>query len=170
MIKRKSQASIEYLTTYAWAFIIIIVITGAISYLGLLDFGKFLPQTCKFSNQFPCLDFNLNADGNVRVKLVNNIGTELDIVSIVLDNKESPPLFCDPDVIITIDTIPTVVPLEGVASWEDSKEADILFTGCSGGGYESGERIDGIVKLIYQRTGSVQQHDTLGKLSAKVLN
>tara|TARA_Y100000310_G_C20567084_1_gene756027 strand:+ start:512 stop:1024 length:513 start_codon:yes stop_codon:yes gene_type:complete len=170
MIKRKSQASIEYLTTYAWAFIIIIIIVGAISYLGLLDFGKFLPQKCVFSNQFPCNDFNLKSNGEVRVKLVNNIGLDVEIVTIIMDNNEKPPLSCNVDATVTIATVNTVIPLEGVALWGENEEADILFTGCSGGGYQPGERIEGIVDLNYRRVGSTQQHITLGKLSAKVLN
>ena len=44
MLKKKSQASLEYLTTYAWAFILLIVALAAIQYFGILDFKKYLPQ------------------------------------------------------------------------------------------------------------------------------
>jgi hypothetical protein len=73
---KKSQSALEFLTTYAWAFIILSVALGALYYFGIFDFGKYLPQKCFFPSQFKCLDFGLDAS-QVRIKLVNNLGEDI---------------------------------------------------------------------------------------------
>ena len=70
---RKSQASLEFLTTYTWAFLVIAITIGALYYFGALDFSKFSPQKCVFPSQFKCLDFSLQPS-NIKVRLINDIG------------------------------------------------------------------------------------------------
>lgn len=55
MLKRiKSQAALEFLTTYAWAFLVIIIMIGALAYFGVLSPSKLLPDRCNFGNEIGC--------------------------------------------------------------------------------------------------------------------
>ena len=48
---RKSQAALEFLTTYAWAFLIIIIMIGALAYFGVLSPSKLLPDRRNFGSE-----------------------------------------------------------------------------------------------------------------------
>jgi hypothetical protein len=71
----RGQAALEFLTTYGWAFLIILVMIGAISYFGILNPSKFLPQRCTASAEFSCVDYQLlSASGGVSLQLKQGIG------------------------------------------------------------------------------------------------
>ena len=91
---KKSQSALEFLTTYAWAFIIISISIGALYYFGIFDFSKYLPQKCLFPSQFKCLDFSLDAS-QVKIKLVNNIGEDIKVTEIQISNDANN-LACTP--------------------------------------------------------------------------
>ena len=39
---RRGQAALEFLTTYGWAFLVILVMIGALAYFGVLDPERFV--------------------------------------------------------------------------------------------------------------------------------
>ena len=53
------QAAVEFLTTYGWVVLMILVAIGALSYYGILNPSKYLPQRCVVSPGFTCVDFQL---------------------------------------------------------------------------------------------------------------
>ena len=55
---RKSQASFEFLITYAWAFLIMAVVIGLFGYMGLQDMRTSVPDKCIFDQSFNCNEFN----------------------------------------------------------------------------------------------------------------
>lgn len=146
-MQKKSQASLEYLTTYAWAFLIIITIIGVVYYLDLLDFQRFLPQKCTFSSQFPCQDFSVG-DGELKVKILNSIGGNIYIKSLEISNKESPRLVCTQTYLNT-GSGEVLFPPPSDPLWNAGKEIDIRFAGCSGGGYLKGDRVEAVVAIGY---------------------
>src|SRR3989338_6713281 len=50
----KSQAALEFLTTYSWAFLVIIIMVGALAYFGVLSPSKLLPDRCNFGSEISC--------------------------------------------------------------------------------------------------------------------
>lgn len=56
MYSKKGQSSVEYLGTYAWAFIGLIVTIGALNYFGILSPEKYTPETCESGSQIQCQD------------------------------------------------------------------------------------------------------------------
>lgn len=55
MIKtKKGQAALEFLTTYGWAFLVILIMIGALAYFGVLDPERFIPQRCQIAAPFAC--------------------------------------------------------------------------------------------------------------------
>lgn len=74
---KKAQGALEFLMTYGWAFLVILIMIGALAYFGVLSPTKFLPERCTFGSQFLCKDYLINSDGttaDVTVKLQNNLG------------------------------------------------------------------------------------------------
>ena len=80
----KSQAALEFLTTYGWAFLVIIIMIGALSYFGILTPSKILPNRCSFGSELQCIDFRVvgGPQGNIKLRLRNNLGEPINIQSI----------------------------------------------------------------------------------------
>ena len=74
---KKAQGALEFLMTYGWAFLVILIMIGALAYFGVLSPTKFLPERCTFGSQFLCKDYVItlgSTSANVTVKLQNNLG------------------------------------------------------------------------------------------------
>ena len=153
-MQNKSQAALEFLTTYAWAFVIISVTIGALYYSGVFDFGKYLPQTCIFPSQFQCLDFSLKP-AEVRINLINNLDEDIHVTSLQITNDATPSISC---------TAPAAF------DWAHAATQDIIFASCSGGGYIPDVRVELKVSMSYYaiNTPSHPIHLINGKINAKV--
>ena len=77
---RKGQAALEFLTTYGWAFLVILVMIGALGYFGILSPGNFLPQRCNVGPEFSCDEYQVTQPGgqgspaNMSIIFRSNIG------------------------------------------------------------------------------------------------
>ena len=65
MMRKQGQAALEFLTTYGWAFLVILIMIGALAYFGVLDPAKFLPQRCQFGTELQCQRFTLDSTQNL---------------------------------------------------------------------------------------------------------
>ncbi|NUN11205.1 hypothetical protein HUU53_01010 [Candidatus Micrarchaeota archaeon] len=76
---RRAQASMEFLTIYGFAFLALIVVLGAMFYLGVFDLKSLQGSTRKgFANVVP-LDWSLDVNGELALSLKNNAGTKIRI-------------------------------------------------------------------------------------------
>ena len=155
MHKNKSQAALEFLTTYAWAFLVISIAIGALYYFGIFNFSKLLPQKCQFPSQFECIDFSF-VGNEIRLKLINNIGETVMVTNFDVTNDAALPLSC---------TIPAV-PFE----WENGLEKDFVFSDCQNGAFIVGERAEAKIGMFYFaiNTPSNPVHKANGKITAVV--
>jgi len=75
---KKSQAALEFLTTYAWAFLIILIMVGALTYFGVLSPSKLLPNRCNFGSEISCdkdrMVVKSNEGDTLTMGLTNNFG------------------------------------------------------------------------------------------------
>ncbi|MFW5865755.1 MAG: hypothetical protein ACOCU6_01540 [Nanoarchaeota archaeon] len=69
---KKGQAALEFLTTYGWAFLIILVMIGGLSYFGVLDVSQFVPDSCKLDGNIECSSYALQSDG-LQLEIKNNL-------------------------------------------------------------------------------------------------
>lgn len=83
--KRRGQAAFEFLTTYGWAFMIMLVMIGALSYFGVLRTDIFLPERCIFEAGITCRDYQAEVGGNLKAKLINTFGKPLQIINTTID-------------------------------------------------------------------------------------
>jgi len=155
---KKSQAALEFLTTYAWAFLVILITIGGLYYFGIFNFSKLLPQKCFFPSQFECLAFSFAGDptNEVRFRLVNSIGEEINVNSFEITNGAPAPLAC---------TSPTPI-----SNWRSGVEMDFTFTGCTDGGFIKGERMEAKITMRYcaPATPSCPEHIVNGLITAVV--
>jgi len=151
---KRSQAALEFLTTYSWAFIVILIAIGALYYFGIFNFDTFLPQECVFSEQMECLDFAFVND-EIRFKLVNNLGENINITLIMVTNDAANSLTC---------TVPDSF------LWNAEEEKDIVLTGCQDGAFIKGERAEATISLTYYSnlTPSKPLHTAKGRINALV--
>ena len=158
--KLKSQAALEFLTTYAWAFLVILVTIGALYSFGAFDFSKFLPQRCLFPSQFECIDYSfMGAPVNeVRLRLANNLGENIRVTSFSITNDAVNPLGCS--------SLPAS-PID----WARDTERDFVFSGCQNGVFIIGERTDAKITMKYcsPLTAGCPEHTVNGKITAVVI-
>ena len=154
----KSQAALEFLTTYAWAFLVIMITIGALYYFGVFDFSRFLPQKCMFPSQFECIDFSFVGD-EVKLRLVNNLGEEIRVDSFTVTNDAVDSLSCT-----------SLLPVLPITSWLPGVEIDFTFSGCTGGVFIVGERTNARITMEYcsPATPNCPKHTINGKITAVV--
>ncbi|MCX6706723.1 MAG: hypothetical protein NT001_01120 [Candidatus Woesearchaeota archaeon] len=71
---KKSQAAMEFLLTYGWAIVAVLVVFGALTYFKVLDPSKLLPETCNFGPGIgKCIDFEVTSN-KMTLTLMNGLG------------------------------------------------------------------------------------------------
>ncbi|MBU1198738.1 MAG: hypothetical protein KKF46_02230, partial [Nanoarchaeota archaeon] len=72
---RKGQAALEFLTTYGWAFLVILIMIGALAYFGVLNPSGLLPARCTFSPEISCIEHEVDSTGLLKFRFRNNVGS-----------------------------------------------------------------------------------------------
>ena len=73
----KAQAAMEFLMTYGWAILAVIIVIGALTYFGVLNPSNLVPERCVLTAPLDCRAASATATGGAdNVKLnVRNIGS-----------------------------------------------------------------------------------------------
>ncbi len=82
---RKAQAALEFLTTYGWAFIVILVMIGALAYFGVLNPSKVTPSRCIVEAGITCSDFQIHTT-SANITLTNGKGEGMTINGVTLQS------------------------------------------------------------------------------------
>lgn len=69
----KGQAAIEFMTTYGWAILVVMISIAALSYFGFSNPQKILPDKCIFGNGMICQDSRISTTA-INVSVVNGLG------------------------------------------------------------------------------------------------
>lgn len=81
MITRKSQAALEFIMTYGWAILVVLVAIGALAYFGVLSPDRFLPSKCVLQSGIACLDHKATSS-SLQVVAQNSLGYDLTITDV----------------------------------------------------------------------------------------
>ena len=73
---KKAQAAMEFLMTYGWAILVVLVAIGALAYFGVLSPDQFLPSKCTLPSGIACVDHKASGT-SVTVVLRNGIGYDM---------------------------------------------------------------------------------------------
>ncbi len=76
---RKGQAAIEYLTTYGWAMIAAAIVIGAMYLVFFPNPQHLVPDSCTFTEDFICEEFQVTSDGLVNMSLRNMAGAQVTV-------------------------------------------------------------------------------------------
>ncbi len=81
---RKAQAAMEFLLSYGWAILIVIIAISSLAYFGVLNFDYFKPSMCVLPNGLSCLDYTYE-DGKFTFSFKNNKGSQIIVDQISAD-------------------------------------------------------------------------------------
>jgi uncharacterized protein (UPF0333 family) len=127
---RKGQAGLEFLTTYAWAFVVILIVIGALAYFGVTNPNKVLPDRCNFGAEVSCINHVIDAtNSQVKLRLRNGLGDVIVASSFSL-SSESGGVSCS-----------TASP-SSIDPWVPGNITDLTFTSCNlaSGGFVAGQK------------------------------
>ena len=83
MRNKKAQAAMEFLMTYGWALIVVMVAIGALAYLGVLNPNRFLPEGCVLGPGLNCEYQKITESGNsIQMRVTNGFGRSIDFLVI----------------------------------------------------------------------------------------
>ena len=78
---KKSQAALEFIMTYGWAILVVLVAIGALAYFGVLSPDKFLPAKCTLSAGLACTDHKATAS-NLDIVFRNSLGYDITVTDV----------------------------------------------------------------------------------------
>ena len=95
---KRSQAAMEFLMTYGWAIVVVMVMLGALAYFGVFNVKSFLPKRCLAGSDMSCMQdpsfFNAYSGDNfinsrIAFSVKNNWNYQVQLISINLSKAES---------------------------------------------------------------------------------
>jgi len=78
-MQMKGQAALDFLMTYGWAILLVILVAGALFALGIFDVGSMVGNKAVGFTQVSVKAFKVASDGTLTVKLENDVGSKIDI-------------------------------------------------------------------------------------------
>jgi hypothetical protein len=174
----KGQAALEFISTYGFAFLILVIVLAAISYSGLFNFSSLRSDDCTFPQGMDCTDYVLNqvvpnsvagAPGALnplaspaenrpyyRVILYNSYGVNLTITSLEARVDK-----------VGITPIPCAIYPSGSTNWPKSTNRTI-WCPIPPANYRPGSRYDAIITMNFTQQGSAlaYRYSTTGTVSA----
>jgi len=82
MLFKRAQAAMEFLMTYGWAILVVLIVVGALAYFGVLNPQNLIPEKCVFPTMLTCQDYQVlekgaaNNDG-ITLVLLNGAGKDI---------------------------------------------------------------------------------------------
>jgi len=143
---KKSQAAMEFLMTYGWAILVVLIAIAALAYFGVLNPTQFLPRSCTLASGLGCDDFQIKGDESATVILRNGFGQDMSSVIVGIGG-------CGAD--STSD--PTIT------NGRTGTYTDFTCTGVT-----AGERFQEDVNVTYKLGTSTVTHTIQGTLTTKV--
>ena len=154
---RRAQAALEFIMTYGWAILVVLVMIGALAYMGIANPRKFIPESCTFSTGVGCQDFLLTHVGTddlrVQFTLENSLGKPITIGPVNISSRNGGGVVC-------------VVPA-GTMGAGDTKAFDCtIVTGAASPGVDQQTKID--INMSYIASGGSYYHRVDGEIQGIV--
>ncbi|MBW2977943.1 hypothetical protein KY331_03800 [Candidatus Woesearchaeota archaeon] len=80
-MNKKAQAAMEFIMTYGWAILVVLVAIAALAYFGVLSPAQFLPERCQLPAGMYCKSF-LVTTGGVQLIMQNTLGKDITVTEI----------------------------------------------------------------------------------------
>jgi hypothetical protein len=102
MSKMRGQAAMEYLMTYGWALLILVVVIGVLFSMGVFNPQNYMSEECSFQPSLPCKGTSLTSKGVLTIYLTNGLGYAVDSFTMNVDGKESSAIIPDEDNVVIL--------------------------------------------------------------------
>ena len=87
-MNKRGQAALEFLMTYGWAILVVLVVIGALAYFGVLNPSILLPEKCTLTTGLACKDHRIDSTlGEVSFSIENGMGTGMYITNMTVSGK-----------------------------------------------------------------------------------
>ena len=157
MKTKKGQAALEFLMTYGWAILVVLIAIGALVYFGFLSPERFVQDNCNLTPPLSCSqlgDFTAAiADAsNIKFQVQNGGGSALTIVSASVTET-------DGNVCTRVD---------GITSIGDGAKSEFVFT-CNDitAQTPTGTKFKGDLSITYSLSGGTYNQISTGKLAVR---
>jgi hypothetical protein len=151
MRNKRGQAALEFLMTYGWAILVVLIAIGALAYFGVLNPSRFLPSSCVLFPGLSCTDFIIGSN-NVLVIVRNGMGEAI-----------NGPVNLS---IATADCGGAVGGSNFTTSISDGQE--LQFNISCAHGLSSGSRFKADLTVVYNSSTSGLQHTRTGQVVGQV--
>jgi hypothetical protein len=86
---KRSQAALEFMMSYGWAILVVLISIGVLTAFGILDPSLyFIGNKCKIHGSFYCEDFKIDGSNELVVIVVRNtLGFEARDVTISINSE-----------------------------------------------------------------------------------
>lgn len=149
---KRGQAALEFLSTYAWAILVVLIAMGAMYYLGWEPTG-FLPSKCVVDQPFACTQAKVSTAGEIYLELQYLIGTPIESLDVEIST-----LNCELDTSTWTET--------GMVSQEDFLNdhlgGSLLFECDPSTNLRAGDRFLGQILITYTRAESTIERTIFG--------
>ena len=145
---RKSQAAMEFLMTYGWAILVVLVAIGALAYFGVLSPDRFLPAKCQLPAGIACTDFKVTPT-TVDIVIRNGMGFDASSVTVAVSGCTSP----------------------AAATLANGKQLKFTTIDClkaDGTAITSGSKFSADVNVSYTNSDTGLDHKVQGSLTGRV--
>ncbi len=144
---KKAQAAMEFLMTYGWAILVVLVAIGALAYFGVLNPSRFLPSSCTLIPGLSCDEHKATSAGATLI-IRNGMGSNVAIDTITLTGTGVSGCTAQSGSIVDGATATFTIPCSTFPS--------------------SGTRVKADIDLDYTLSGSTLGHNVTGSLVTKV--
>ena len=147
---KKSQAALEFLMTYGWAIMVVLVAIGALAYFGVLSPDKFLPNKCALPAGIACIDSEVRdiigpGAGEVYIVIRNGLGYDIKDITIAASGCTGGTSF---------------------NLLRNGQRADISANSCT---LASDKKYSGDINITYTNADTGLLHKTRGKLTTRIM-
>ena len=163
----KGQAALEFIMTYGWAILAVLLSIGALAYFGVLNPSIFLPSSCTLMQGLGCDEFIVDAsagvNGQVQLIIRNGIGDSVDFSTIGIDTN------LDGDTADATDCADINQAAVDPAAIADGALSQILAINCPAGQIGLvGSRFRGDIIGTYTLGAGTLEHTMVGSIIVKV--
>ncbi|MGC9057777.1 MAG: hypothetical protein ACP5H8_01735 [Candidatus Micrarchaeia archaeon] len=154
-MQEKGQAAMEYLMTYGWALLVVVLVLGALIYLQVLNPQARLQDTCTLPIGWDCKVESLKGDGKLTLKITNQQPVQVDVAVVYVLGSETQ----------NLEELFRGVGSKTLSSGQSkSFEYEIKNFGTK----QVGDAVSGEVILRYKEAGSTVDKYLKGTFNAKV--
>lgn len=152
---KKAQAALEFLMTYGWAFMVILIMIAALAYFGVLNPDRILPDRATVPHPFQHMSGELriaqSTTDSLGVGMMNSFGRPIKIANISArtDYGGAECLNYSGEITIGDDTtmFDSTDDLSETLPWPDGQTGEIFVNCDDGDQFPAGSRIKGYIDV-----------------------